>query len=912
MGDVVLLTGGTGFLGTEVAARLLERADLEIVSLVLADTDAEAGRASERAWWFRPDLRTELGARIHAIAGDVAKPTLGLDPGTYADLCERVTHIVHSAADLRVDATVEELRVTNVDGVANVLGFARSAHRLERLVHVSTAYVAGGRTGTVDEDDLTDAFGFGSAYEQTKYEAERLVRDAASELPVTVVRPSMIVGDSRTGDIKTYNTFYTPLRLFLVGRLRIVPARRALRVNIVPVDYVADAIVRLTFDPRAVGMTFHLTTPTDELPTAGDVLAFTRRWAREHLGVRLPTPVFLPIGFAVGGRTVRLLKPYFRERRRFRRDHTDEALGPTVPGWYDYLPTLLEHATARGFLHRSDRTVHEQVLFRLASRRLPVRFVDVDGHGGRTVRSSTEVRREIEAAVMALSAMGVGAGTRVAIVGSNSTRYLVVDVAIGLVGGVSVPLYATTPPEDLDDVLRRSRSEILFVGAPSVMDRVDELSTRLRIVSFCRAEHPVGRDVISWTSFLRSGQARDGDAVVPASAPVGPDDLATIRYTSGTTGPPKGVAFTHGQLRWMAETMASLVPWGTRTRPNRYLSFLPMSHVVEGILGTYSPYDLPAPVEVTFLEDFRRVAATLPAVRPTVFFSVPRLYQKVWEGVGRSRIGMRYQRMRAGPLRWILRPAVRRAMLRRAGLDRCAQLLVGSAAVDEQLLRSFHELGVEIHEAYGLTEAPLVALNRLGRNRIGSSGEQLPETQVRVADDGELEVRGPQVMAGYVDEDEQPFRDGWLQTGDLGHVTADGRLVVDGRKKDLLKTAYGKYLQPSKIEAMLRQIPGVSEAMVVGEGRPFCAALLWVEGIDGATAVDAAVTEMNRRLSNPEQVKRWTALPNDLSIEGGELTANLKLRRHEVEARFHGEIERLYEEHPTGPIRNPVGAGARP
>ncbi|MET0801598.1 MAG: AMP-binding protein, partial [Actinomycetota bacterium] len=289
-----------------------------------------------------------------------------------------------------------------------------------------------------------------------------------------------------------------------------------------------------------------------------------------------------------------------------------------------------------------------------------------------------------------------------------------------------------------------------------------------------------------------------------------------------------------------------------------------------------------------------------------------RLYQKVWEGVGRSRIGTRYQRMRAGPRRWILRPAVRRAMLRRAGLDRCAQLLVGSAAVDEQLLRSFHELGVEIHEAYGLTEAPLVALNRLGRNRIGSSGELLPETQVRVADDGELEVRGPQVMAGYVDEDEQPFRDGWLQTGDLGHVTAGGQLVIDGRKKDLLKTSYGKYLQPSKIEAMLRRIPGVSEAMVVGEGRPFCAALLWVEGTGDAATVDASVSEMNRRLSHPEQVKRWTVLPNELSIEGGELTPNLKLRRHEVEARFHGVIERLYEERPSSTPRTMVGAGVWP
>jgi long-chain acyl-CoA synthetase len=912
MGDVVLLTGGTGFLGTEVAARLLERADLEIVSLVLADSDAEAARASDRAWWFLPGLRAELGARIHAIAGDVAKPTLGLDSGTYADLCDRVTHIVHSAADLRVDATVEELRVPNVTGVANVLGFARSARRLERLVHVSTAYVAGGRTGTVDEDDLTDAFGFESPYEQTKYEAERLVRDAASELPILIVRPSMIVGDSRTGEIKTFNTFYTPLRLFLSGRLRVVPARRDLGVNIVPVDYVADAIVSLTFDPRAVGTTVHLTTPTDELPTAGEVLAFTRGWARKHLGVRLPSPVFLPIGLWLGGPTVRLLEPYFRERRRFRRDHADELLGPTVPDWHEYLPTLLEHATSHGFLHRSDRTVHEQVLFRLGSRRLPVRFVDFGADGGRTIRSATEVRNEIAAVAAALRGMGVGAGTRIAIVGSNGTRYLAVDVAIGLVGGVSVPLYATTPPEDLDDVLRRSRSELLFVGARAVMERVDELATSVPIVSFCRDDPSTRREVIGWEDFLERGLAKGGDAEVPRLAPVGPDDLATIRYTSGTTGPPKGVAFTHAQLRWMAETMASLIPWGIRIRPARYLSFLPMSHVVEGILGTYSPYDLPAPVDVTFLEDFRRAPATLPAVRPTIFFSVPRLYQKVWEGLGESRIGARYRRMRAGPLRGLLRPAVRRAMLRRAGLDRCAQLLAGSAPVDEELVRSFRELGVEIHVAYGLTEAPLVALNRLRRNRIGTVGEPLPETQVRLADDGELLVRGPQVMARYVDEDEQPFRDGWLLTGDLGHVTRDGWLVIDGRKKELLKTAYGKYLQPSKIEALLRRISGVSEAMVVGEGRPFCAALLWVEGTGDAATVDASVAEMNRRLSHPEQVKRWTVLPNDLSIEGGELTANLKLRRHEVEARFHGEIERLYEDHPTGLVRNAVGSGARP
>jgi long-chain acyl-CoA synthetase len=893
MGDVVLLTGGTGFLGTEVATRLLARDGLEIVALVPARTDAEAIHAATRAWWHRPGLRSALGARIHAVAGDVGEPRLALDDTTYEDLSRRVTHIVHAAADLRLDASVEDLRKTNVDGVANVLTFARSVPGLARFLHVSTAYVAGRRRGTVREDDLTDAFGFGSSYEQTKFEGERSARAAASELPVSIVRPAMIVGDSRTGDIKTFNTFYAPLRLLLSGKLRIVPTRRRLRVNIVPVDHVADAIVRLLFDPAAEGLTFHLTTPTDQLPTAGEVVAFTRRWARENLGVRLPRPIFLPIGLRVAGRTGRLLAPYLREQRRFLRDHADQALGAAVPDWHDYLSVLLAHATAHGFLHRSDRTVHEQVLFRLTGRRLPVRFVDVDAHGTAQVKPATEVRREITGAVGALRAMGAGPGTRIAIVGSNGTRYLVLDVAIGLVGGVSVPLYATAPTAELDDVLRRSRAEVLFVGAPNVMERIDELSMELPIVSFCPDGSALGRDVIAWTSFLATGEGTE----VSGFAPVGPDDLATIRYTSGTTGPPKGVAFTHAQLRWLAETMASLIPWRARTRPSRYLSFLPMSHVVEGILGTYGPYDLPAPVEVTFLEDFRKVAPTLRAVRPTVFFSVPRLYQKVWEEVGRNPIGARYLRMRHGPLRAMLRPLVRRAMLRRAGLDRCAQLIAGSAPVDDELLGSFRELGVEIHDAYGLTEAPLVALNRLGRNRIGTVGELLPETTIRVADDGEVLVRGPQVTVGYVDEDEQPVHDGWLSTGDLGRVTDDGWLIIDGRKKDLLKTAYGKYLQPSKIEALLRRIPGVAEAMIVGESRPFCAALLWVDPEHDTAAIDAGVREANSRLSHPEQVKRWTTLPNDLSIEGGELTANLKLKRRRVEARFREVIGSLYEEH---------------
>jgi long-chain acyl-CoA synthetase len=372
--------------------------------------------------------------------------------------------------------------------------------------------------------------------------------------------------------------------------------------------------------------------------------------------------------------------------------------------------------------------------------------------------------------------------------------------------------------------------------------------------------------------------------------------VATLRYTSGTTGFPKGVAFTHGRLVWMAETIASLVPWSARTRPVRYVSFLPMNHVVEGILGTFGPYAMPAPVEISFVEEIRGVPEALRAVRPTVFFSVPRLYEKVWGSVGDTGLGRRFISMRDGPAKRAFGVALGRVVLRRAGLDRCAQLIVGSARVPEGLLEHVREMGIEVHDAYGLTEAPLLTMNRPGRNRLGTVGEPLPATTVRIAEDGEILARGPQVTVGYADGDAtQPFRDGWLATGDLGRID-DGFLVVEGRKKELLKTSYGKYLNAAKIESRLCAIAGVTNAMILGEARPYCAALLWVDGApdERRDAIGRAIAEVNRTLSHPEQVKRWTVLDDDLSTGSGDLTPNLKLRRARIEERFADVIAELY------------------
>jgi len=942
----VLLTGATGFLGTQVARRLLHEMDLTVIALVRAENQAAAAHRLARAWWDWPELGSALtpplpgkgpgerweGLRVEILPGDVSLPHLGLDEATYSRLAGRITHIIHTAADLRVDAPLDELRKTNFQGTANMLELARLAqrgHGLERYAHVSTAYVAGGRSGAIPEADLTGEYGFSCTYELSKYEGECLVQSAKNELPVSVFRPGMIVGASDTGEIRTFNTFYFPLRLYLTGKLPIIPADPALPVNIVPVDYVAEAIVRLTFCPEAKGLNFHLTAPVGSLPQAGELVGFVRAWAHEHLGLRLPRPAFVrlpsrpagkryrpdrepadhsvihvqarrkPLWSELGGLLTYL--PYFNERKQFQRDNVDRLLGPYPLNWREFLPRLLAYAVDQGFMHRSERTVHEQLLARLGNKTRPMNYFDIV-QGRLLQRGASEVRREILASAGALTALGVQPGERVAIVGLNSTRYLALDAAIGLVGAVSVPLYYTSPPAEIDHILSASGARLLLVGAPKILERLGETQVDLPVVSFCRGPVPVGlgREVISWEAFLAVGEGRPA----PRQAPVGFGDLATLRYTSGTTGLPKGVSFQHQHLRWMGQTMASLLPWKARNRRANYLSFLPMNHVVEGILATYCPYYMPAAVNIYFLEDLKDIQRVLPRLRPTIFFSVPRIYERIWEALEANPVGRRYLSLPDGLRKRALSALLRWQTLRKAGLDRCAQLIAGSAPCGEGLLQNFRELGIEIHNAYGMTEAPLVTMNRLGANRLGTVGEPLPQTEIRLAEDGEVLVRGPQVMAGYFDEQVggetvQPFRDGWLLTGDLGCLSPQGSLILQGRKKELFKTSYGKYVQPAKVEGLLREIPGVAEAMLVGEGRPYCVALLWVQGkaldADAGQLIDRLVGQVNHGLSHPEQVKRWAVLVNDLSVEAGELTANLKLKRKVIARRLEDVLVGLYD-----------------
>jgi long-chain acyl-CoA synthetase len=530
MGKVILLTGANGFLGTQIAIRLIKETKYTVIALVRAEDDKATERKLSRAWWDSPELAEAIGNRVEVVKGDISQVKLGLSDTEYQDLAQRLTHIIHTAADMRLDGPIDELRRANVNGTANVLEIARAAHKdhgLSRLSHVSTAYVAGARKGSVPENSLSDEFGFSSPYELSKYEGEKLVQAAKKELPISVFRPGMVVGDSKTGAIKTFNTIYFPLRLYFKGQMRIFPVRPSLKVNLIPVDYVADAVVKLTFEPKAEGLNFHLTAPYESLPTAKELILYSRKWALENLGVKLPRPFFIPAPTrATKGRyrtqkvvqksrkgfldALITLAPYFNERRRFQRDNVDRFFGPYKLNWRKLLPNVLEFATYLGFLHRADRTVHEQILFRLKGKSMPITYHDV--FDGQIVkRDTTQVRRDIIKSAWALKSMGIQKGDCVALVGNNSTRYLTLDVAIGINGAVSVPLYYTSPPADIDKIVAASGAKVLFIGSFGILKRIDELTADIPIISFCRRRQEIKleRNVVSWKNFLEKGKDKD-------------------------------------------------------------------------------------------------------------------------------------------------------------------------------------------------------------------------------------------------------------------------------------------------------------------------------------------------------------------------------------------------------------------
>ncbi len=883
------ITGATGLLGTEVVARLLTTTDHLIYVLVRAGSEAEAASRLRALWWDDRLLVNAVGERVLPVVGDVTTPLMNI-------FDENITHVIHCAAETGLQKSREELWRINVEGTRQVIRLAESLPCLQRFTYVSTAYVAGTNSGRIMEDaPLTDHFY--SLYEQSKAEAESLVR--TSSLPFTICRPGMIVGNSLTGRTRNFNTVYYVLKLMLQGKLHLLPVSSGQCVNVVPVDYVATQVADLTMNASAEGRTFHLTAPTESLPQVGELVQTVRIWAKDNLRIDVPKPLCIPLPVlrTIGKRynagqsakshsllsNLTALMPYFLDDHLFDRSNTDQIAGNYTLDWRQFLPTLLDFACRHNFMRLSDQTIFQQAVRRRESRHFPITYYNITSQGTERV-SGHEMNAMVGRYVGKLQQLGVKAGDTVALSGINCAEHAAIDHAIGLSGAVSVPIYYTTPADEIALLLSKSGARWFFVGDERVMKNIEGLQTDVQVIPFgpLKKDHPYGTVI---------NPAGSESAFMMPSATYS-DALATIRYTSGTTGEPKGVMFNYSQLKWMGEVLTNLLSWRDRNSEMRYLSFLPMSHVVEGILAAYAPYCMLCRAKIYYLNDFQMLTQALPQVRPTVFFSVPRFYEKLWEQIERNPLGQRYLTMNEGWMKHLVGRILRRAVLRKAGLDKCSQLLVGSAPISEELLLRFRALGIEIHNAYGQTEAPLITLNRLGHNVIPSIGTPLPDTTVMTAPDGELIVSGPQVAMGYYQLQTDTFREGLLHTGDLGHIDADGNIFIRGRKKDMLITSYGKNINCTKIEQRLCDIPCVEQAVLVGEQRPFCTALLWTSG--DTDTLEADIERMNSQLSHPEQVKRYRIISTPLSIGRGELTPNLKVKRNVVLEHYQQEIETLY------------------
>jgi long-chain acyl-CoA synthetase len=547
-----------------------------------------------------------------------------------------------------------------------------------------------------------------------------------------------------------------------------------------------------------------------------------------------------------------------------------------------------------------------------------------------------------------LRSWGLAPGDRVGILSANRPEWHLADVGSMAVGLVTTPVYATSSSSQAAYILRDAGCRVCFVGdgeqLAKVLLRRGELPALERVVVL---EDVAGIDdpFVAGLDDLR----HDGAAVLAEhperfaefAGAVAPEHLATLVYTSGTTGPPKGAMITHANAMATLRSLSQLI---TLSPADRFLSFLPLSHITERSVSHFG--QIASGGETWFARSLATVPDDLQACRPTLFFAVPRVWEKFQEAilagvealpgplrrVGRRYLALAEQAAPGGPgldspaeraLFAALDRTVGAVIRRQAGLDQARLLASGAAPIHPDLVRWFHGIGLPIAEGYGQTEVTLAtSVNPPDAIRIGTVGKPIPGVEVRIAEDGEILVRGGGVCAGYWGKPEETAElvdpDGWLHTGDLGGLDEDGYLTVSGRKKDLIITSYGKNISPNELETALRHEPLIGEAVVIGEGRKYLTALLTLDP-DGVAewaarngrpadpevlaedellhrAIAEAVERVNDAHSHAEGIRKWRLLPRALTEAGGELTPTLKVRRQVVEKRFDDLIEEMYRD----------------
>ena len=552
--------------------------------------------------------------------------------------------------------------------------------------------------------------------------------------------------------------------------------------------------------------------------------------------------------------------------------------------------------------------------------------------------------------VAGLACLGVDPGERAGILSNNRVEWHLADQAILANGSVTVPVYQTSSTDQVAYILGHSQSRVCFVEDHAQLAKVlqvrGELPSLQRVVQLHgevqAPEDPLVMSLDALRALGRERLAREPGLFDERADAVAPDQLATLVYTSGTTGRPKGSMITHANIMWTLR--ASTTPFEMRPG-ERLLSFLPLSHIAERMMSDFLPIAIGG--ETWFASSLATVAEDLRECRPTVFFAVPRMWEKLRDGVLEKlkdkpapmrravstyvRLGLRGAEQQDGQKPGRVLPLVHRTLdrviganLRKAlGLDAAHVVITAAAPIHPDLIRWFHAVGLPLVELYGQTEGCGPTTSNLpGHNKIGTVGPPIPGVELRIAEDGEILVKGGNVCAGYFEDPvgtaELIDPDGWMHTGDLGVVDDDGFLRISGRKKDLIINAAGKNISPQNIELDLRNRPLISQAVVIGEGRRYLTALVsldaeqlavWAgerqkpvdlevlsEDPDILLAVQSAIDDVNAKRSRVESIRKFRILPKDLTVANGELTPTLKPKRFVVNQRYAALVEEMYAE----------------
>jgi long-subunit acyl-CoA synthetase (AMP-forming) len=550
------------------------------------------------------------------------------------------------------------------------------------------------------------------------------------------------------------------------------------------------------------------------------------------------------------------------------------------------------------------------------------------------------LRERVDAAAGGLAGLGVGRGDNVAIMLDNRAEFHIVDLAVATLGATPFSIYQTYPADEIAYLCRDAAAKVVIVEQSylAVVLKAREGLPDLQHVIVVDGEAPEG--TVSLAELEAAGEGFDAEA---AAAQVKADDVLTLIYTSGTTGPPKGVQLSHDNVMVAARGTAEMI----NIEPgSRLISWLPAAHIAERMAHHYIPIVFAG--TVTTCPNPREIVSYLPQVHPTWFFAVPRIWEKLKAGL-EAMLAAQPEEQRA-PAQAALAAARKRVSLRQRGeavpeeleqqvaeadanmfshlrvalgLDQAIAVNAGAAPTPVEVIEFFHAIGIELGELWGMSETcGFGACNRPGAVKIGTVGPAAPGVELQIADDGEILCRGDFVMLGYRNQPEQTAetvdRDGWLHTGDIGEIDADGYLKIVDRKKEIIINAAGKNMSPANIEAAIKSAsPLIGQAICIGDGRPYNTALIildsdfapqWASshGMAGKSleelaqepamleAVEAGVATGNEHLARVEQIKKFKIIPGDWLPGGDELTPTMKLKRKPISAKYEAEIVALY------------------